>query len=246
MSAPRAAAAPHGIAAMLPIGRGLAALGVAFMAVGLGTRLAGARGELADLLSMDAPGSLARLYVTGVLASAAVIAALGARWRAGRRTWWGAVGVIAGILALTKAAGDVHSRVVASFGDGLQAWRGMVVMGLLAVAGITVLWRLSAGDRRDRRRVLGVLSAHAVAAVGLSAVSSYAYLWGGDVAGAVATFVEETGEAVTAVALLVVVLVGVLPALVLPEGTVLRRRDDEIPDELTGLAAPPRTVRGAS
>ena len=52
--------------------------------------------------------------------------------------------------------------------------------------------------------------------------------------------VEGTGEALAAVALLVIVLMGVLPSLVLPEGTRLRRRDHEIPEGLAALAPPLR------
>ena len=56
-----------------------------------------------------------------------------------------------------------------------------------------------------------------------------------------ATFVEEAGEAVTAAALLVAVLVGVAPRLVLPADWVLRRTDDahtlDVPETAPGFAA---------
>src|SRR4028118_1990068 len=66
--------------------------------------------------------------------------------------------------------------------------------------------------RRAGRRVLTALGLYAVAAVGLSAVPG---LVGGQWA-VMATFVEESGEALGAVAVLVSVLVGVAPRLVLP------------------------------
>jgi hypothetical protein len=97
-----------------------------------------------------------------------------------------------------------------------------VVSALLAVAVVGALWFLSRTDRRDRRRVLGWLSAYAVAAVGLSALSSVVP----DGLTAVATYLEESGEALSGVAFLVAVLVGVAPRLVLPAGVPLRRAQD--------------------
>jgi hypothetical protein len=222
-------------AAVLPrIAGGLAVVGIALLGLGLAVRLAGAHGELAVLLSMDAPGSLSRMFVTGVLGAAAVVAALGARRQPTRRLWWAAVALVAAALAVTKGVGTVHSRLVEALGSGIRAWQGMVVLGLLAAAGLVLLWRLSGDDRRDRRRLVTVLAAHAFAAVCLSAVSSYVELWAGTTAYAGATFVEEAAEALTAVALLAVVLLGVLPRLVLPPGTPLRRRDDDLPEVPAG------------
>jgi hypothetical protein len=235
-SAPSRSNAAAGAGALPRLAGALGAVAVVLLSIGLATRLTGARGQFADLLSMDAPGALARMFVTGVLTSAAVVAALGARWRTGRRVWWGAVAAVAAALALTKGVGTVHSQFVNALGSGVRAWHGMVVLGLLATAGLVGLWRLSGDDRRDRRRVVAVLAAHAFAAVGLSAVSTYVKLWAGETAYAGATFVEESAEALTAVAFLAAVLLGVLPRLVLPEGSLLRRRDDDMPQELQVLA----------
>jgi hypothetical protein len=215
----------------------LTALAAVLETVGLGVRLFDVPGAVGQLLSMDLPGSLPRLFVAGVLGTAAVVAALGAWLRPGRRVWWSAVALIAGGLAAAKAAGDLHVRLVHLFGSGAQAWRGAVVLGACAAVGLVLLWRLSGDDRRDRRRIVGLLAAHAVAAVGLSLVSTYARLTGGPVSAAFATFVEESGEALTAAGLLVAVLVGVLPRLVLPAGTVLRRRDDDLAPARVHLAA---------
>jgi hypothetical protein len=69
---------------------------------------------------------------------------------------------------------------------------------------------------------------YAGAAVGLSAISTFV----ADAAGgasrwaAMATFVEESGEALTAVAFLMAVFVGVAPRLVLPADWALRREAD--------------------
>ncbi|NYJ05869.1 hypothetical protein [Petropleomorpha daqingensis] len=220
---------------MPPVAAVLAAVAAALETVGLGVRLFDVRGALGHLLSMDLPGSLPRLFVASVLAAAAVVAALGAWLRPGRRVWWSAVAASAVGLAAAKAAGDLHVRLVHLFGTGEQAWRGAVVLGIVTAAGLVFLWRLSGNDRRDRRRIVTLLAGYAVAAVGLSLVSTYARITAGPVSAAFATFVEESGEALTAAGLLVAVLIGVLPRLVLPAGDVLRRRDDHL--EAAPLAA---------
>jgi hypothetical protein len=57
-----------------------------------------------------------------------------------------------------------------------------------------------------------------------------------------ATYLEESGEALAGVAVLVAVLVGVAPRLVLPASWVLRRNSDaaplDVPEQL------PRALRG--
>jgi hypothetical protein len=214
-----------------PVAAVLAAVAAVLETVGLGVWLFDVRGALGQLLSMDLPGSLPRLFVAGVLGAAALVAALGARLRRGRRVWWSAVAGIAGGLAVAKAAGDLHVRLIHLFGSGPQAWRGAVALGIAAAAGLVFLWRLSGDDRRDRRRIVTLLAGYAVAAVGLSLVSTYARITGGPVAAAFATFVEESGEALTAAGLLVAVLLGVLPRLTAPAGTPLRRRDDDLPTQ---------------
>jgi hypothetical protein len=91
---------------------------------------------------------------------------------------------------------------------------------------LAVLAFISRAERRDRRRVLGSLTAYAVASVGLSAVSVVAVgQWA-----VTATYLEESGEALGGVAVLVAVLVGVAPRLVLPASWVLRREEDTATD----------------
>jgi hypothetical protein len=98
-----------------------------------------------------------------------------------------------------------------------------------------VLAFVSRAERRDRRRVLSALGLYAVASVGLSTVSAVVDgRWA-----AMATFVEESGEALAGVAVLVAVLVGVAPRLVLPSSW-LRRSDDAL-----SLEAPAVGVRTA-
>jgi hypothetical protein len=74
-----------------------------------------------------------------------------------------------------------------------------VVLGTLATAGLVGLCRLSGDDRRDRRRVV-VLAAHAFAAPCFAAVSIYVGTCGGPAVAAGAALVEETAEALSAVA----------------------------------------------
>jgi hypothetical protein len=66
--------------------------------------------------------------------------------------------------------------------------------------------------------------------VGLSTVSTVATgQWA-----ATATYLEESGEALAGVAVLVAVLVGVAPRLVLPTSWVLRREEDAEPLAVPG------------
>jgi hypothetical protein len=105
----------------------------------------------------------------------------------------------------------------------------IATVGSAAVVGVvlTLLWWLSRTERRDRRRVLTAFGVYAVASVGLSGVSSLVGQTGADEFWrATATFVEESGEAGGAVAVLTAVLVGVAPRLVLPADWALRRRAD--------------------
>jgi hypothetical protein len=74
--------------------------------------------------------------------------------------------------------------------------------------------------------VLGVLGLYAAASVGLSAVSSVAATSSTANVAAAATYLEESGEALAAVAFLVAVLIGVAPRLVLPAEWALRRTAD--------------------
>ena len=206
-----------------PIGIALAALAVVLETAGYVTRLRGERGSLAQLVSMDAPLSLPRMFVTTMFAVAALAAVVAGGRIPGRRTWWTSVGVIAALIATVKGGGTVHVRAMSALRSAVGGTGALLVSVGLAAAVIGFLGFLSRAEQRDRRRVLGVLSLYAVASVGLSAVSSAA---SGSFWTAAATYLEESGEALTAVAFLLAVLVGVAPRLVLPADWVLRRTAD--------------------
>lgn len=226
-----------------PIGIALAAAAVALEGTGFLIRLNGGNGTVAHALSMDAPLSLPRMYVTALFGAAALLGVAGAGVIPGRRAWWTAVGLVAAAIASVKAGATVHARALHWLTESLGSLGALIVCALIAVAVVTGLWFLSRTDRRDRRRVLGSLAGYAVAAVGLSAVSQYAGSWGGSSWAAGATFVEEAGEALAGVAFLVAVLAGVAPRLVLPAGWPLRREADA--HTLDAAEAEPRwTVSG--
>ena len=220
-----------------PIGVGLVALGTGLMVTGYVVGMTAGGSRYAEVLSMDAPLSVPRLFVAALFALAAVAAVAGAGRHPGRRAWWTAVALVTGTIAALKAGGTVHTRVLGALEDRVGA-AGAVLASVLVLAGVLGgLWLVSRGDRRDRTRVLGALALYGAASVGLSAVSSVV-----DGRWAVAaTLVEETGEAWGAAVCLVAVLVGVAPRLVLPRSWVLQREADaaslELPDALPGRPA---------
>jgi hypothetical protein len=198
-------------------------LAVVLETAGYVTRVKGERGSFAQLLSMDAPLSVPRMFVTALFAVAALAAVVAGGRIPGRRTWWTTVGVVAAGVATVKSGGTVHARAMSALHSAVGGTGALLVSIAAALAVIGVLGFLSRAERRDRRRILGILSLYAVASVGLSAVSAAV---SGPFWSAAATYVEESGEALTAVALLVGVLVGVAPQLVLPADWVLRREAD--------------------
>jgi hypothetical protein len=209
---------------------GIALLAVAVLAetVGFVTRLTGARGATAQLLSMDAPLSLPRLFVAALFAAAALAAAAGASSLPGRRAWWLGVGVVGAGIAVVKAGSTVHADALAALSRAVGGRDALVISALVATAVVAALWVLSRNERRDRRRVLGVLALYAGASVGLSAVSSAVAgaAGGASTWAATATFLEESGEALAGVGFLIAVLAGVAPRLVLPATWPLRRSAD--------------------
>ena len=222
----------------------LVGLGVTLEALGFLVRAAGRERGAAGVLSMDLPMSLPRMYITALFAAAALMAFLGASRSPRRRTWWAAVGAVAAVIAQVKGGGTVHVRALDGLGVGERPVLAAAGSALVAGAVLAGLWWLSRDERRDRRRVLGAFALYAVASVLLSALSSVA----GPVAGAwwsaAATFVEESGEVVGAVTVLVAVLAGVAPRLVLPAGWPTRRAADaetvDAPGALPGWADAPQ------
>ncbi|QXG74650.1 hypothetical protein KUM42_12220 [Modestobacter sp. L9-4] len=203
----------------------LAGVAVTLEFVGYVLRVSGAPRSIAHPLSMDAPFSVARMFVATLFAAAAVAALLGSRGIPGRRTWWTAVAVLAAGIASVKAGGDVHVRFMHAVA-GTDPVRGLMISAPIALAAVAWLWWLSRNERRDRRRILTALSAYGAASVGLSFVSSVVAATWGSSAGATATFFEESGEALTGVAFLFAVLLGVAPRLVLRGELPLRREAD--------------------
>jgi hypothetical protein len=208
-----------------PVGVGLAATAVLLETIGFVSRLTGATGPVARAFSMDAPYSAPRSFVAVIFAVAAIAAVAGAARAPGRRAWWLAVGLVCTVVASAKAGSTLHTRPVAHLSAAIGE-AGAVVASIAVVAAVlAVLAFVSRDERRDRRRVLTCLAGYAAASVGLSAVSAMAVgQWA-----VTATYLEESGEALAGVAVLVAVLVGVAPRLVLPASWVLRREDDAPP-----------------
>ena len=224
-------------------GIALVVLALALETTGYVIRLTGGTGPSAQLLSMDAPFSLPRMLVALLFAAAALAAVAGAGSMPGRRAWWLAIGAVGGGIAAVKAGSTVHAQALEALSQALGAGAAVLVSALAAVVVVGALWVLSRTERRDRRRVLGVLALYAGASIGLSALSALAAdVYGGASTWAIgATFVEETGEALAAVGFLMAVLVGVAPRVVLPARWALRREADahglELPELVPGQRA---------
>jgi hypothetical protein len=188
-------------------GLGAAALGIFMLAFLVGLRC-GPRGchrsLVSRLLDLDAIGGVPRLFTTALFLGAGVLA-----WRASRAargsagTWWTAVAVIATGLAVAKAT-SVHSVLKDSF-PLVTLVGGLVLtalsLGVLWMAGRR--WRVAA-----TRPVVIALAAYAVVALGLDLLTGLAaavqdHVGWLTVSGT--TFVEELGEALAAVLLLVTV-----------------------------------------
>ena len=227
----------------------LSPLGIGLIVVALGLETAGFLGRLTGsrsvVLSMDAPFSVPRLFVALLFAAAAAAAVAGAGSLPGRRTWWLAVALVGGGIAAVKAGSTVHADALHSLSDRVGAPAAVIASAALATAVVGVLWFLSRSERRDRRRLLSALASYAAASVGLSALSSVvAGAYGGASSWAAgATFLEESGEALAAVAFLLAVLAGVAPRLVLPATWPMRRTADAHTLDLPAQA-PGRAVDG--
>lgn len=236
------AAAPRRRIPAPPVAVVLAGVAVGLELIGFVLRATDAdRTGTARLLSMDAPLSVPRMYVTLLFALAALVAFAGAlRGPVPRRGWWLSVGLLAAVIAEIKGGGTVHSDAVQALGLGAHPLLTMLVSGVLLALVVGGLWWISRNERRDRRRVLTAVALYGFAAGGLSSVSSLVAGYAGDsVWTAFAVFCEEGGEALGAVAVLMAVLVGVAPRLVLPLDWALRRSADAETVAATGPVGPP-------
>jgi hypothetical protein len=164
------------------------------------TRCTGSFGE--RLFSLDELGSLPRLFTSGLFLAVAVLAAQAARRSVGpARPWWAAVAGIGGVLALAKLL-SAHS-VAEGLSPVVTLVVGVVVtavaLGFLARTGRR--WGIAAAGA-----VVLALSCYAGVALGLDAVTSVAAALQdrvGVLGRVAATFVEELGEALAALLVLV-------------------------------------------
>ncbi|MEI4273218.1 hypothetical protein TEK04_15940 [Klenkia sp. LSe6-5] len=155
------------------------------------------------LFDLDAVGGLPRLFTTSLFVAATVCAVRVAARSAGRRAlWWAAVAAVGVGLVFAKLA-SAHSVLERVDGAGLT----LAVGSLASVVGLPVLgWLGRAWRVPGSRDVVLALAVYALAALGLDRVTGLvAGLDPGPLPVAAATFVEELGEALAALAVLVVV-----------------------------------------
>ncbi|MBB3676967.1 hypothetical protein [Modestobacter versicolor] len=225
-----------------PLAVALLLTGVTLEAVGFVVRTSGNERN-APLWSMDAPLGIPRMFIAALFLAAALTALMGAVRGTGRRPWWTAVALVAVVIGQVKAGGTVHTDALAAVGLRYHPFAAAAASAAVVGVVLAALWWLSRTERRDRRRVLIALGLYAVASVGLSGVSALVGRAGGSLYwSSAATFVEETGEAFGAVAVLVAVLVGVAPRLVLPAEWLLRRQADA--ETIDAPAARPHRAAG--
>lgn len=166
----------------------------------------GCDGSLATrLLDLDAVGGVPRLFTTALFLGTAVLAWRGSRSASGgAATWWTAVTVIAAGLAVAKVA-SVHSTLKNSVSPLLTLVGGLALTALALGA----LWM--SGRRwgvAATRPVVLALATYAVVALGLDLLTRTAAAVQDRVGWLTVsgtTFVEELGEALAALLLLVTV-----------------------------------------
>jgi hypothetical protein len=154
-------------------------------------------------VDLDAIGGLPRLLITGLFAGTAVLGWWAARRRGGHeRVWWTAIAGGGIVLALAKLV-SVHSMAKES-----SPLPTLVIGVLLALA---VLGALAVTGRRwgiaGAHPIVVALGAYAAASLGLDALGSAVLAAHPHtlLLRAVCTFVEELGEAVTALIVVVAV-----------------------------------------
>jgi hypothetical protein len=159
-------------------------------------------GGPARMFDLDALGGVPRLITTAMFLGAAVLAWRAARRCAGRRAlWWWAVAAVSAVLAGAKLA-SVHS--LAKEDSAVLTLLASVVLAVAALGALYVLgrrWGVAA-----TRPVVTALALYAVASIGLDAVTwliAAVQAQPGALSAAAATFVEELGEALAALVLLV-------------------------------------------
>ena len=156
------------------------------------------------LFDLDALGALPRLFTTVVFVVIAVSTGLACRRAAGRvRWWWAAVAGGAVALAALKAV-SVHSSLERDDGRLLTLAGGVAVT---VVALSLLLWLGLRWSVPGVLPVVGALAAYAAAALGLDQVTAaVGSLTTDPVVLAFAVYLEEGGEAVTALVLMATVV----------------------------------------
>src|SRR5215218_2669868 len=159
----------------------------------------------AQLLNLDAVGGLPRLFTTGIFLGVAVLAWRGRKAADGARaTWWAAVAVVAAGLALAKLV-SLHAAVK----NSMSPWLALVLGVVLAGVTLGMLW--AAGRRwgvAAAPPVVLALAAYVAVALGLDLLTNLAAAVQDRVGWLTvsgATFVEELGEALAALVLLVTI-----------------------------------------
>ncbi|MGY1688867.1 hypothetical protein [Geodermatophilus sp. SYSU D01105] len=185
----------------------LAAVAVVLFGAGFLVRLRCATtgcGEWSGLLDLDAVGGLPRSFTTALFVLVAATALRTApRVSGGAARWWTAVGALGLVLAAAKLV-SAHGALEVGVPPVLQLGAGV----LLAVPPLAVLWL--AGRRAGVAAtgpVVLALAGYAAAALGLDVLTDLAAVVQepvGALPRALSTLVEELGEALAALALLVV------------------------------------------
>jgi hypothetical protein len=155
------------------------------------------------LFDLDGIGALPRLFTTAVFAGVAALGAVAALRSDGRRAWWWAVVAGGGVLLAVAKALSSHSALERDDGALVTLVGGVLV----AVVGLPVLWRVGVRWSVPGAGVVtAALAAYAVAALGLDQVTGLiGSLAAEPVLLAFAVYLEEGGEAVTALVLLAAV-----------------------------------------
>jgi hypothetical protein len=164
---------------------------------------------LRGLFDLQALGALPRLFTTAVLLLVALSAAVESRRDVGRaRLWWSAIAIGAAALTVAKAV-SAHSSLERDDGR-ITTLVGGATLTLVALA--LLRWTGLRWSVHEGARVTGALACYAVAALALDQLTAgAASLSASPVLQAVAVFLEEGGEAGTALAVLATVAQAVPP-----------------------------------
>ena len=187
----------------------LACAAVVLFPVGLVVRLRCSLGRCGNavvqhLFDLDSVGGLPRLFTTGLFAAVCGLAWWAVRQcSGGPRTWWTAVSAIGAVLALAKR---VSAHSVAKSSAPVATLLVSVLLTVVALVALTV------GGRRwsvpAARPVVIAFAVYATAALGIEAIAAAALAAQshvGSLTAATTTFIEEFGEAATALLLVVTV-----------------------------------------